>query len=269
MIPRVHITTERDWICSRLASHLALLPDFRVQISNAGPGNSFSPTIHYFLPYLFLEFVKPVGVPVALFTHYVPGKHQSRYDAFAKQVQHCIVLSSQHEEYLTHLVGRKKVSRVHQPIEPLEPPKLRVGWFHRSPPGYGIRKRLDLLETVKKEPWIELVESGGKLSPVELREAMKSVDCFLITSDYESGPASLLEGLALGKPVLIPWGVGLADEFKAIAGVTLYKPGCEGSLISSLRLFYAPLFDRYNSVKSYTADRWREDHAEIFRRILG
>lgn len=266
MIHRVHITTEESWICRRLSEHLQALDGFRVRVTCDPPRDT---DLTYFLTYLFREFYKPVGKCVALFTHYVPGKHQDTYNKIASQVDHCVALSSQHAEYLKNLVGEDKVTRVHLPVKFSRAiPRLRVGWFHRSPDGYGRRKRTDLLEFVRQLSWVELVASPGNWSESHLHAQMQAVDVFLTTSDYESGPVSLLEGLSLGKSIVIPRGVGLADEYADIPGVHLFEPGSQEDLESALWDAYEPLRVRYSAVSNNTVERWKEDHRNLFTRLL-
>lgn len=264
--PKIHITTEPSWICRHLAEHLKTLPGFRVRVTTDPPRDA---NLTYFLTYLFREFYRPVGQSVGLFTHYVPGTHQKRYNLIASQLDHCIVLNDQHYEYLSTRVGRHRVSRVHLPVMKSENiPRLRVGWFHRSPQGYGSRKRVDLVRFVRQIPWVELVESTGHWTQAELHAEMRGVDVFLTTSDYESGPACLLEALSLGKAAVIPTGCGLADEYANVPGVHLFPPGDRDGLVQALNDAYAPLRAKYEAVSVNTVDRWRDDHARIFEQLL-
>lgn len=263
---KVHITTEPSWICRRLADHLKTLDGFRVRVTTERPRDA---DLTYFLTYLFREFYRPVGKAVALFTHYEPGDHQRRYDTIAGQVDHCVVLNDAHYNYLGERVGFSRVSRVHLPVmRSAHVPPLRVGWFHRSPPGYGRRKRTDLLEFARKLPWVEIVATDGKLTADKLAATMRSVDVFLTTSDYESGPSCLLEGLFLGKAVVIPHGVGLADEYADLPNVHTFPPGDTAGLQAALEACYLPKRLGYEAVAKNTVDRWRADHADIFRRVL-
>lgn len=268
---KVHIVTEPSWICKRLADHLAgNLDGFRVRATTEPPRDA---KLTYYLSYLFREFYRPVSgsKSVALFTHYIPGKHQRRYDQIAYQVDHCIVLNSGHEKYLSEKVGKEKVSRVHLPVQEkfygLEP--LRVGWFHRSPEGYDRRKRTDLVDFVKTLPWVRVYKTDGNLTQERVKQLMATMDVFLTTSDQESGPASFLEGLSLGKHVIIPMGVGLANEYAHVDGVHLFKPGDKESLKQALVDVYRPLRERYEAVSHNTVDRWRSDHVKIFKKVLG
>lgn len=263
---RIHITTEDSWICNKLAHSLADLEGFRVRVTTDPPRDA---DLTYYVTYLFREMYKPVGRSIGMFTHYVPGKHQRRYDMMARQVDHCVALSEQHQNYLSKLVGELKVTRVHMPVlQTSIVPPLKVGWFHRSPGGYGDRKRVDLLEPLRTLPWIKLVQSDGGMKTDQLHAAMRDVDVFLTTSDYEAGPVSFLEGLTLGKHVVIPSGVGLADEYTRVSGVHLFPPGDAAAMIRVLETIYAPLKDRYEAVMHNTIENWRLSHAAIFRKVL-
>jgi len=264
--PKVHVVTEQNWICRQLADHLKDLPGFRVRVTTDPPRDA---QITYYLTYLFREFYRPVGKSVGLFTHYEPGKHQQRYDQIASQLDHCIVLNEGHYDYLAHKVGHHNVSRVHLPVMPKATiPPLKVGWFHRSPPGYRNRKRVDLLDKVRETDWITLFQSNGKWTPKQLHETMRNCDVFLTTSDQESGPSCLLEALSLGKSVVIPQGVGLADEYGDIPGVFLFNRGDWYSLQQALRDAYEPLRVKYEVVSRNNVEKWRDDHAHVFERLL-
>lgn len=269
---KVHVTTEQSWICHRLADYLqGNLEGFRVRVTTSAPRDA---RLTYYLTYLFREFYNPApgSKSVALFTHYTPGKHQRRYDAIASQVDHCIVLNEFHREYLANKVGNHRVSRVHLPVHDIvrdQPEPLRVGWFHRSPEGYDKRKRTDLVDYVGTLPWVRLHRSGGGVSQDDLNLVMRSMDVFLTTSDQESGPASLLEGLSLGKQIVIPSGVGLANEYADVDGVHLFQPGDKASLRQALENVYRPIRERYEAVRLNTVERWRIDHARIFKEVLG
>lgn len=267
MPQKIHIVTEPSWICRSLATHLQSIGKFRVRVTTDPPCDA---DLTYYLTYLFREFYRPAGKAVGLFTHFVPGQHQKRYDQLAKQMDHCIVLNETHRRYLEDRVGKHRVSRVHLPVmNSPEVPPLRVGWFHRSPEGYGRRKRTDLLDFVRKLPWTKVVQSDGKMTQQRLAEAMRSVDVFLTTSDYESGPSCLVEALALGKSVVIPQGVGLADEYAHLPTVHSFPPGDAAGLEATLEDCYKPLKMGYEAVaRNNTVDRWRADHVAIFQEVL-
>jgi len=266
MIPRIHVVTEPSWICRKLAGYLEDLSGFRVRVSEKIPHNA---ELTYYLTYLFREFYLPAGKSVALFTHYTPGKHQQRYDKIAQQVEHRIVLSAQHYDYLVSKVGEQGVTRVHIPVcQTWTLPTLKVGWFHRSPTGYQQRKREDLADSLQSLPWITLIKSKGQMSEEQLWSTMKSVDVFLTTSDYESGPVSLLEGLSLGKAVVIPRDVGLANEYQHLPTVHLFERGNFESLRVALESVYRPICEGYKALSCNTVEHWRQDHAKIFEQVL-
>lgn len=265
-MPKVHIVTEDSWICRRLSNSLQNLDGFDVRVSTGKPTNA---DLTYYLTYLHREFYPPVGKSLALFTHFVPGQHQRRYDSISGQVNHCTVLSDQHYRYLGSRVGYHNVTRVNLPVmEDHGKRRLRIGWFHRSPPGYGSRKRTDLLDEIRKQDWIELRQSNGNWNSDQLKEEMKRAEVFLTTSDHESGPMSLLEGMALGKHVVIPTGVGLSDEYATLPLVHQFQPGDKGSLLDVLRRIYEPIKLSYDALALNTIKRWRIDHARIFKEVL-
>lgn len=266
-LPKINILTESSWICRKLANHLAYLPGFDIEVSTEPKRYA---NLTYYLPYLTREFYHPPNAnTVALFTHYIPGKHQARYDRIARLVKHAVVLNAQHQSYLEHLVGKDKVTRISLPVDrDLPAPKLRVGWFHRNPAGYDGRKRADLLKCIEQLEWVELVTSNGSMDRTSVVAEMQRCDVVLTTSDYESGPVSLLEALALGKQVVIPQGVGLADEYATVPGVYLFPRGDGDGLVEVLRRIYAPIKSRLEAVQTNTVESWQHRHRDLFSRLL-
>ncbi len=268
---RVLVVSEQPgWVCRRLADLLLRIPGVEVTDSKSVVGvDKNNIKIVYYLPYLeHNNFSMRGPVSIALMTHSVPGSHEERYNRIASSVDHCVVLSSKYWWELKERIGQDKLSLIFPPAHQLckvEP--LRVGWFHRSPPGYGKRKRQEWIEALRRESWIEIVESGGRLSTFDLYAKMRKCDVVLITSQQEGGPLSLVEALASGVPVLIGEGVGLQQDFEEHPAVHTFDVDSYDSMRGKLWGLYEPRMFCSKSVELFSEDNWIQKHKELFQRI--
>jgi glycosyltransferase involved in cell wall biosynthesis len=129
-----------------------------------------------------------------------------------------------------------------------------------------MRKGIDLLRQVADLDYVELMITDGRLSSGELPAFYRKLDYVLITSRYEGGPMSLLEGLACGKKVICPGDVGLAEQFPD--GIVSYVNGD----IVSLKEILQNLFDEKQRlsalVKKHTWDNWALQHLRLFSSFI-
>ncbi|HIM76349.1 MAG TPA: glycosyltransferase [Campylobacterales bacterium] len=79
----------------------------------------------------------------------------------------------------------------------------------------------------------------------------KSIDCLLITSKFEGGPASVAESLATGTPI-ITMKVGIANDFKNDKGILFFS----GIVEEDILLLYS-LRDKIESMKAYINEKTR------------
>lgn len=265
---RLVVTEPPGWICYRLGILLGKIPQVEVVSTLQGIDLKQVGMVHYLPYYLQEQFPVEGVVQTALFTHAVPGEHEQRYDRIAKKVAHCVVMCTKYRRKLIHLVGLGKVTQVHPPYHQLcQIRPLVVGWFHRSPPGYGKRKRKEWLEKLSRESWIHVVESGGRMSYYDVFSRMKKCDVILVTSKYEAGPMCLMESLACGVPVVIGRGVGLQEDFDQFSGVIPFDTDNYDDMLGKLRSLYAPRERLAQSVEEWTEENWIAEHEQLFRRI--
>jgi len=105
-----------------------------------------------------------------------------------------------------------------------------------------------------------------------LQEFYQSLDVFLCTSLVEGGPVTVLEALACGKRVVIPWHVGAMDEIPEYSGARHYEAGNYASMVDAIKL---ALDDetRPKAMRAiageYTVDRWCRRWREAMEEIVG
>ena len=100
-----------------------------------------------------------------------------------------------------------------------------VGWLEHP------RKGRELVERIRRLPFVELLTTEGRVAEADLREFYQRLDYVLIPATVEGGPMSLLEGLSMGKPVIVPRGVGIEPELPESSFVLRYRVGDERDLV--------------------------------------
>src|SRR5262249_33723671 len=89
-----------------------------------------------------------------------------------------------------------------------------------------------------------------------------------IPATAEGGPMSLLEGLAMGKPVIAPDHVGMVPEFEPNEQILRYPVGDAAALARVVTACYHKKLEPRRLVKDRTWDRWAERHHQLFMRLL-
>lgn len=87
------------------------------------------------------------------------------------------------------------------------------------------------------------------------------LNLFLCTSLVEGGPVTVLEALASGRPVVIPWGVGDMDMLPEGAGIRHYNKGDYNDMVRAIRDAlgdHAPPESLRAVVEDRTPERWAE-----------
>ena len=130
------------------------------------------------------------------------------------------------------------------------------------------RKGKHLVEQVKRLPFVEIRATEGRVGEDQLCDFYQAVDYVLIPATVEGGPMSLLEGLALGKPVIAPDGVGMVPEFPDTPFLRRYPAGDGDALAELLSKCYAEKCRSRDLVRGRTWDHWAESHHQLFRRLL-
>ncbi len=249
-----------DWVLERLARRLAAkLPYAEFVPWEARPSGSLR--IAYFVNYALYR--GPSGViDGAFFTH--------REDAHgflerARQVDFCVCMCRLYADWLREQ-GVRHVTHVPMGFDAYRyRPRLVLGVVGKLD---HPRKGRHLVERLRQLPFVEVVVSGGEVSEERLPDLYQRVDYVLVPATVEGGPMSLLEGLAMGKPIIAPEGVGMLPEFSESEHVLRYPAGDADALVRVVAACYERKLRPRRLAKERTWDRWAEGHHEVFVRLL-
>ncbi len=218
-----------------------------------------------------------------LFTHREENdKHKQRmWDYSAKHLSLRVCFASQ---YYTQLQHNGLTMRVLPPIHPIFrqlPPdgqrgnhKARVGmvgYFADNPSG---RKGDDLARALVETfgDRVDFVGAGSGLpfphktvAPPLMPYWYEDIDILVNTSIIEGVGMPPLEALARGKPVVIPWHVGVWDDLGEHPYIFRYRVGETASLIEALNdalsLDFEKHWDTSESLNYNTPEQWQETMA--------
>ena len=130
------------------------------------------------------------------------------------------------------------------------------------------RKGRALVERLQQLPFVEVVVTEGQVPAGRLREVYQRVDYVLIPATVEGGPLCLLEGLALGKPILAPDGVGMVPEFPDTPSIRRYPAGDADALVALVTACYEEKRQSTRLVQDRTWDDWAQAHHHLFVQLL-
>lgn len=144
----------------------------------------------------------------------------------------------------------------------------------------GERKGGHLVERLMREGWTVRASGRGWPCPTrwyewhELPEFYQSLDVFLCTSTNEGGPVTVLEALASGVPVVIPWDVGQCPEYPERAGIRHYRKGDYEDLERALvQVFEESPYLKPEALRAvaeqYPISRWCRDWEETIYKLIG
>jgi hypothetical protein len=248
------------WVLERLARTLAAkLPyaEFVPWRPQPGPATR----LVYYVNYALLD--RPSGlIDVVFFTH-PDENHQSVEQA--RRADACVCMARQYADWLASQ-GVRTVVHIPMGFDSYRfRPRLVLGVVGRLE---HPRKGKDLVETVRKLPFVEVVTTEGRTPPEELRALYERLDYVLIPATVEGGPLCLLEGLGVGRPVIAPEGVGVTPEFGPTDHIRLYRAGDGAALVRVVTDCYREKESRSRLVQDRSWDRWAEHHHHFFVQLL-
>ncbi len=248
-----------DWVLERLARTLATkLPYATFSPWKPRPGEG---ALAYYVNYALFD--GPSGlIDVGFFTH--------REDGFgflerASVVDCCVCMARLYADWLRGQ-GVKNVAHIPMGFDSYRyRPTLVLGVVGRLE---SARKGRHLVEEVRKLPFVEVVATEGRLPEAELRGFYQRVDYVLVPATVEGGPMCLLEGLAMGKPVIVPAGVGMEPEFAAADQILRSPAGAAAALVAVVKACFAEKRRLADVVRGRSWDSWAEGHHRLFMRLL-
>lgn len=229
--------------------------------------------LNYFMLYVqvgqSLKEAKKLPKTAALFSHYednIPEKARW-WDAAAEAVH---IRTTWANQYLERLLPYGESHLVIPPIDQqflrTRPPRIGIaGYVHP-----GNRKGEDLVRQLYRDrghTW-ELVASGKGWPIPDVREYKwedmpafyDSLDLYLLTSTIEGIPMTPLEALTRGKPVVVPYGVGLMDSLES----PLVFRYAAGDYLTMMEAIEAALDYGKEDVVKFSEDAWCQSHRIAF-----
>jgi hypothetical protein len=215
----------------------------------------------YYINYALWQ--KPSGlIDVGFFTHL---DESNRCLERARAMQYCVCQCRQYADWLLKQ-GAKSVTYIPMGYDAYRyRPRLVLGvvGLLNHP-----RKGWHLVEAVRKLPFVEVRTTDGGLSEEDLPAFYQGLDYVLIPATVEGGPMSLLEGLAMGKPIIAPEGVGMVPEFGDTRHIRRYPAGDAEALVQLVSQCYDEKQDRARLVKLRSWDAWAQSHHHLFMDLL-
>lgn len=259
--PCVQVIGPTDgWILEQLARRLVSKLPYAIFVPQS-PRELPNTKIAYYVNYALWDQPSQY-LDVGFFTHY---ENQHAFLDRARAMDHCISMSKKYADMLSKN-GIEHVDHIRMGCDFYRyRPTLRLGIFSKLE---HPRKGADLVSAVRGLPFIEIVTTEGKVAPSDLRNVYESVDYVLIPATVEGGPLSLLEGLAMGKPIIAPTDVGMVPEFVDDRFVIQYMPGNVASLEEVLHRCWNQKLAARRMVEDRTWDHWAAEHDHLFRRLL-
>jgi glycosyltransferase involved in cell wall biosynthesis len=218
-----------DWILERLAKCLARKLPYATLATQ--PTKRQPEGLVYYINYALYN--GPSGsFDVGLFPH---CENPEDFLGRARRMDYCVSMSKLYTDWLIGQ-GVKTVCHIPMGYDVYRyRPRLVLGvvGLLEHP-----REGRHLVEELRRLPFVEIITTEGKVPEHELREVYQRLDYVLILATIEGGPMSLLEGLAMGKPVMAPEGVGLVPEFAGTEHVRTYPAGDAQALVKLVTTCY-------------------------------
>jgi glycosyltransferase involved in cell wall biosynthesis len=249
-----------DWVLERLARRLAAKLPY-AEFVPWRPCAGGAARLAYYVNYALYR--GPSGlIDAAFFTHLDDAHH---FLGRARRVELCVCQARLYAEWL-RARGVRNVVHVPMGFDAYRyRPRLVLGVVGRLD---HPRKGLHLVERLRRLPFVEVVATEGRAPEPELPGVYQRVDYVLVPATVEGGPMSLLEGLAMGKPVIAPEGVGMVPEFEAGERLRLYPAGDAEALAALVTACYEEKLRGARLVRGRTWDRWAQDHHDLFAQLL-
>ena len=257
--PLVQIVGPTDnWILQKLAAVLvSKLPYASFAAWRPGPEGKLVYYVNYAL------YNEPSGlIDVGFFTH---RDDSHGFLLRAQQMDGCVCMARMYADWL----------RDRTPREVVHIPMGFDAYRYSARLVLGVIGKLDhprkgrhLVEHLQRLPFVDVITTDGSLPEESLRDVYQRVDFVLIPATVEGGPMSLLESLAMGKPVIAPEGVGAVSEFSGCDRLHLYPAGDADALTQLVTSCFEKKLAQTMSVADRSWDQWAEDHHRFFMKLL-
>lgn len=266
--PCVHAVMGGDqhrWILGRMWQAIVDTAPAGVQTTSSCTPIDAPGVVNYYNPYRGYTKKSRHARDVVFCTH--PGLERT-WNRASQEADHVVTMCDKYRQELVAAgIPARKVTTIHPGADAsFRDTRLRV-WnpsrMHLNE-SYKTRKGGDLWDELSKEPWINAVCSEGGISADRVYLEYLGADVVLSTAILEGGPMSLVEAVQLGKPCVMPRGVGLVDDVESPL-IVRYAPGDYSGVMRILHEFYEEKQMRIRSLLDWTWERWGETHWQIFR----
>jgi glycosyltransferase involved in cell wall biosynthesis len=248
------------WILERMQAHIRAAAPKGIRVTTSLSAVDEPYTINYYNPYRHWKGKSRRALDVVFCTH--PEREQTFY-ASARAADAVVMMCNQYRAGIIGMgVQAERVHVIHPGVDDrYKDTRLRV--FAPSRMDYACaRKGPDVWKRLSGETWLDCVTSNGRMTEEELLTEYRRCDVVVSTATLEGGPMSVIEGLALGKPVVARAGVGWVDEFPEVM-----KYQIEEQLLEVLRDLHAAKQRRAESVARYTWAACAAAHWDLFRAL--
>jgi hypothetical protein len=249
-----------DWILERLARRLAAKLPYARFVPRS-PQASVSTRLVYYVNYALYE--RPSGlVDVGFFTHLDDNQ---QFLPRARSLDFCVCMSRLYADWML-AQGIRSIVHIPMGFDAYRyRPRLVLGVVGRLA---HPRKGRHLVDRLAALPFVDLAVTEGQVAEDRLVDFYQRLDYVLIPATVEGGPMSLLEGLALGKPVIAPEDVGMVPEFGQTEHILRYPAGDGEALVRVVTACYEQKVRSTRLVQERTWDRWAAAHDHLFMGLL-
>jgi glycosyltransferase involved in cell wall biosynthesis len=259
--PFVQVVGPTDgWVLERLARRLAAKLPY-AEFVPWSPQRRSAPGLAYYVNYALCR--EPSGlIDVGFFTH---PEDERTFLEHARRMDFCVCMARQYADWLRAL-ALTKVAHIPMGFD-----------YYRYRPCLVLcvvgllehpRKGGQLVEELRRLPFVEIVTTEGRLRSENLRAVYQQADYVLIPAIVEGGPLCLLEALAMGKPVIAPAEVGIVPEFGAAPCICRYPAGNAAALVRLVTDCYEKKRQSARLVCCRTFDDWAAAHHKLFMDLL-
>lgn len=253
---KVNIIYEAGWVLENFAKQLKKHLDYIVLQQNP---SKYS--INYFMPYYLLKTGpwKSIG----WFTHQEEKPDlKAKFEWAARKSNFCISHSKKYVDLLRGW-GIKNVEQITPGISlDVYKPKVVLGYVGRLYTSTD-RKNPNMLKFIQSLPFVTLKVTNGKIAEKDMPDFYNSLDAVFVPSTIEGGPMCITEGLACGKPIIAPRGVGVVDEYNV--GIIKYEKNNIDDVLRVVKQIYDKKLELRKVVEDHTWVKFAKRHDKVFK----
>jgi glycosyltransferase involved in cell wall biosynthesis len=259
---RIHIVSNNNgWILDKMSDALEQYAPDGIKPTRSNHPIDDHGVVNFFNNYRLYNRKSKRAKDVVFFTH---PEIPNQWKEGLKNCDHAIVMCNKyHRELIDMGLPRDRVTMIHPGVDDCYMRrKLRVFIPSRilANAGYKERKGYKLWQRLSTLDWLECITSDGMMTPEQVLLEYERANVIVSTATMEGGPMSVVEAIALNKPILARAGVGMVDDYEAVIA---YKD--DDDLIRMLQRLWDARQLGLQDV--YGWDVWAAKHYDVFRRV--